>query len=82
MKKKLPQMGLTTFSDLETGEIRTIDTSSTKLQEDLEKTSRTRITDNKQLMDKLGAGFCLIDTSLSYSMQLRKFFLLRQKRRQ
>lgn len=81
LENTLPNMNLVGFKDLESGNTMVADTSSTVLQTHLKEEQQKRLESNKQLMDKLGAGFCTINTSQPYAMQLRKFFLLRQMRR-
>lgn len=79
-EKKFPKMDLTAFTDLETRKKLTVDTSTVEFQNHLKESCQQRLDTNRNLMIKLGADFCAIDTAQPYAAQLRKFFLLRQKR--
>ena len=76
-----PNMDLTAFADLESGELRLVDTASSSLQQHLQKTCTDRLEDTQKLMRRLGGDFCAIHTDKPYLAQLRKFFLIRQRRR-
>jgi len=80
-EKSFPDMGIVAVSDLETGKMCLMDTASQSVQKQLEESSIERLQRNRQLMSKLGADFCVIDTSKPYLTQLRKFFLIRKMRR-
>lgn len=80
-EKTFPEMGLTTLSDLESGELRLVDTASHELQQHLQKTFSQRLDDTNKLMQRLGGDFCAIHTDRPYLAQLHKFFLMRQRRR-
>lgn len=75
-----PNMRLVNFKDLETGEMRLIDTSSKEMQNHLKESTERRLIEQKKLMNKVGGDFTTIYTNSSYVTQLRKFFYLRQKR--
>lgn len=75
-----PPMDLTTLSDLETGEIRLIDTSSSATQHALEQSCQERLATQKHLMQKLGTDFLTIYTDKPFWPQLKRFLLLRKKR--
>lgn len=76
-----PKMDLVAFKDLESGEERLIDTSSTAVRQQLKTEGQQRLAAQEKLMRKLGADFLSIQTDRPYMPQLRKFFLIRQKRR-
>lgn len=81
-EKKLQPMNLVTFADLETGERSLVDTSSSRTQNNLQKSTEERLLGQKKLMQKLGTELCIIQTDLPYLQQLRKYFILRQKKLQ
>lgn len=75
-----PNMNLVAFSDLETGNIQLVDTSSKNVQQHLYQSTSQRINAQKKLMNQLGSDFVVISTDHPYFPQLRKFFLFRQRR--
>ena len=78
---KFPALNLVNLSDLETGEIRTIDTSSPEVQTQFQEMATQRLTFHRDLMTRIGAGFIDIRTNQSYLPPLRKFFKMREKKR-
>jgi len=75
-----PDMNITAFEDLETGEKKLIDTSSSEVKEYLHREISERLTAQKKLMNQLGADFLAIHSEIPYLPQLKKFFILRQRR--
>ena len=78
-ERELPQLGLVSFYDLETKELKMVDTSSRALRERFSKTHELTAAP-KKLMQKMGADLVEIDTNHPYIPQLRKFFTLRKQR--
>ncbi len=76
-----PGLGLIEMRDLESGEVRLIDTSDERVRKKLQQSSQERMLKHKQLMDKLGAGFIPIRTDQSIIPPIRKFFKLRGTKR-
>lgn len=81
-EKQFPSMNLVSFVDLESGRQQLVDTNSTTIHQVQIKNSETRIGSQKKLMHRLGADFLHIQSDKPYLPQLRKFFLIRQKRQQ
>lgn len=79
-EKELPQLGLVSLFDLETGEDKLVDTSSPALREHFKKESSLALETNRMLMLKNGADFLEVRTDQPYLPQVRKFFAIRQKR--
>lgn len=74
-----PKMNLVSFSDLETGALNLVDTSSTDVQSFLLQSTEERLNAQKKLMQKLGTEFCVIRSQNPYVPQLQKFFALRHQ---
>ncbi len=79
-EKKFPHMGLVSLRDLETGISHLVDTTSKASQNNLEKSTKERISKLKKQMEKLGTSLCVIQTHLPYLQQLKKYFMLRFRR--
>jgi uncharacterized protein (DUF58 family) len=75
-----PPMGLVAFSDLESGRMRLIDTSSKAAQNALKETAGKRLEAHRSLMRRIGADFIPLYTDRPYLPELRKFFKIRAKR--
>lgn len=76
-----PSMQLVTFSDLESGQINLVDTSSPAAQQHLKNSLQTRLAAQQKLMERIGADFLTLYTDSPYPIALRKFFKIRAKRR-
>ncbi|MEC7839808.1 MAG: DUF58 domain-containing protein [Chlamydiota bacterium] len=74
----LPKIGLASLRDLETGEIRIVDTSSFKVMSEVEKNFDGRVAKVKNLMTKTGSGYVFLKTNESYAEPLRQFFSMRR----
>lgn len=79
-ERKIPDMNLVSFQDLETNAIRLIDTSSKDVQSYLESITQARLENQKKEMQKIGTEICVINTDKPYLPELRKYFALRRKR--
>jgi len=74
------KMGLTKFKDLETGEVRLIDTSDSRTIEALEKFNKERFSKLNSLFISGGLDKIEINTDASYIKPLVEFFKLRERR--
>lgn len=79
-ERNLQKMDLVTFCDLETRVSCLVDTSSKAMQTNLQEGIKKRLANQRKLMQKLGTELCVIETDLPYLPQLKKFFMLRQKK--
>lgn len=78
---ELPKIHLMNVEDLENKQTAVIDTSNNLVREQQREAAEERISNNKKLMDNMGAGFIDIRTDKPYLPILRKFFQLRSERR-
>lgn len=76
-----PPMNLVTFSDAETGAAHVIDTSSSVVQQHLQRSLNDRLIGLNGLMRRIGADLLQLHTDQPYALALRKFFKIRSKRR-
>lgn len=79
-EKQLPNLGIVTFSDLETNEEISIDTSNPRAVELFFQYNNDRLATHKKLMDRIGAGFIPLQTDRAYVDALRTFLQERKKR--
>ncbi len=73
----LPDCGLLSLRDAETGREVLVDSSSPKVREDYAKTNRQRLEKRKNLFRSIGMDFIDISTDRSYVDEVIKFFLRR-----
>lgn len=81
LEQTMPNVGLVNFKDLETGAVATVDTSAPKLKEILSREYQERLTRSKKSIEKSGGVWLQVTTDQPYIPVLRKFFLMRKKRR-
>lgn len=79
--KKLPEISLIQVKDLETGEVRLVDSSSKQLQENYSTNAEEQVADIKQSLIKSGASWLELSTDQPYINALRKFFRIRGRKR-
>jgi len=79
-EQNLPDCGLITLEDAETGQIVVIDSTDKKVREKYLKLNQARIVKRKELFCMSGVDFIDISTDMSYSDEIVKFFLKRRKR--
>jgi uncharacterized protein (DUF58 family) len=79
-EKKFPRVGLIDLQDAETGEMVTVDTSSTEFRVDYEKHYRQMIMVRDQQLTKSQVDQVRVDTSHSFVDPLVKFFSSRHKK--
>ena len=73
----LPDCGLLSLQDAETGKEVLVDSSSPKVRENYSKTNRQRLEKRKNLFRSIGMDFIDISTDRSYVDEVIKFFLRR-----
>jgi len=76
----LPDMGLVTFRDLESGAFALIDTTDKRTRKDYQAEVNKKRLAVADLIKKIGAGLIEINTNASYVEPLRKFFKMRRIR--
>lgn len=76
-----PKMGLTTLVDLETGAARIADTSSDRWRQALSEHFDELMNQRKSLFKKIGVDLCILDDQERYLNQLKRYFILKKKRR-
>lgn len=75
-----PDIGLTELQDLETGALKTVDTSFKAMQKEQEKKQQERIAHIKKVLEKSGGSFIDIHTDKPYVQSLKQFFKSRRSR--
>jgi hypothetical protein len=78
--EQLPDVGLASFEDLESGESVVVDTSSPKVRAHYAKGMRTMRTKQIHFFRQLGLDHCIIRTDRPYAKPLRDLFVRRAKR--
>ena len=78
--EELPDVGLATFEDLETGEEVLIDTGSAAVRDHYKKTMRARRREMEKLFAKLSLDSVLVRTDGSFVAPLRNLFAKRARR--
>jgi uncharacterized protein (DUF58 family) len=78
--KELPDVGLATFEDLESGETVLVDTSDPRVRAHHAAAMRTLAEDRRQLFSKLGLDAVEIETQGSFVRPLRDLFARRARR--
>jgi uncharacterized protein (DUF58 family) len=78
--EELPDVGLATFEDFETGESVLVDTGSAKVRQAYAKRMRALREEQVRLFRKLGLDHCVIRTDRPYVKPLRDLFARRARR--
>ena len=81
LEQELPNAGLISLEDAETGELLTVDSSQQMIRDSYRAAAQTRINNRNRFFDSLGIDHIDIDTQRPYAKDLVKFFLKRRKRR-
>ena len=81
LERELPSCGLLEMSDLETGRMLTVDTSSVRVRKAYAEKFNRRMAGLRESFRKYGCDFLEIDLSKEYIHSLSKFFLQREARR-
>jgi hypothetical protein len=76
----LPDVGLATFEDWESGEVLVVDTGDKRVRAHYEKTMRRFRVDRSTLFRKLALDECVVRTDRSFVEPLRQLFARRAKR--
>ena len=79
-ERVLPDVGLVTLKDPETGQTGLVDTGSASFRTAFEQAAGQRVADLEKLFQKSGMDFVTIDSSVSVVDPLVKFFRLRERR--
>lgn len=78
--EKLPDVGLASFEDFETGDSVVVDTSSPRVRAHYTRTMRKMRDDKIRTFRKLGLDHCIVRTDRPYIQPLRDLFARRAKR--
>ncbi|HMJ52472.1 MAG TPA: DUF58 domain-containing protein [Polyangiaceae bacterium] len=78
--ESLPDVGLATFEDWETGEVVLVDTGDKRVRAHYEKTMRRHRIERSTLFRKLALDECVVRTDRSFVEPLRQLFARRAKR--
>src|SRR5690349_4457537 len=78
--EELPDVGLATFEDLETGQDVVVDTSDRRVREHYARTMRQVRTDREKLFKQLSLDSAIIRTDESFVAPLRELFAMRARR--
>ena len=76
----LPDVGLATFEDWETGEAVVVDTGDKRVRQHYEKTTRRIRAERSTLFKKLALDECVVRTDRSFVEPLRQLFARRAQR--
>lgn len=76
----VPDVGLITLRDAETGATRVVDTGSGEFRDHVARGARQRVEDLKKRLGALGVDFIHVDTSGSVVDPLIRFFRMRERR--
>lgn len=79
-EEKFPNVGLIRIRDLETGEMKIVDTSSASGQAEFEKQNRERRKNLHQMFQHAGIGHLELSTDKPYAPSIRKYFKLKRLR--
>jgi hypothetical protein len=77
---ELPDVGLASFEDFETGESVIVDTKSSEVRAHYAKQMRKLQAEQVQLFNKLGLDHCIVRTDEPYIKPLRDLFARRARR--
>ncbi|MEP7053140.1 MAG: VWA domain-containing protein, partial [Pseudomonadota bacterium] len=78
--EELPDVGLSSFEDFETGDSVIVDTSSAKVRAHYAKQMRGLRAEQMRLFTKLGLDYCVVRTDQPYIKPLRDLFARRARR--
>jgi uncharacterized protein (DUF58 family) len=78
--EELPNVGISSFEDLETGESVIVDTASPSVRAHYAKQMRGLRAEQMQLFTKLGLDYCVVRTDQPYIKPLRDLFARRARR--
>ncbi len=78
--EELPDVGLATFEDLETGEDVVVDTGDARVREHYKKTMRALRKEREKLFNKLSLDAVIVRTDGSFVQPIRNLFMMRARR--
>jgi uncharacterized protein (DUF58 family) len=78
--EELPNVGLSWFQDLETGEDILVDTGAAEVRKHYQKSMRAHRERHRRLFAKFGLDHCVVHTDRPYIRPLRDLFARRAKR--
>lgn len=77
----LPNLGILTLEDAETGQLIEIDTRKRRVRAEYESQNTKQLEDFQQTLKRLGIDSIYVDNGQPYLTKIREFFLNREKRR-
>jgi uncharacterized protein (DUF58 family) len=77
----LPNLGILTLEDAETGQLIELDTGNSRVRAAYEGQNTKQLEDFKQTLKRLGIDGIYVDNGQPYITKIREFFLTREKRR-
>ena len=77
----LPNLGILTLEDAETGQLIELDTGNSRVRAAYEEQNTKQLEDFKQTLKRLGIDSIYVDNGQPYIAKIREFFLTREKRR-
>lgn len=77
----LPNVGILTLEDAETGQLIEIDTRNTRVRTEYEFQNTKQLADFQNTLKRLGIDSIYVDNGQPYITKIREFFLNREKRR-
>lgn len=81
LEREIPDLGLVTFEDAETGRFRLVDTSDKRVREAYKKRSLAQEEETRQILQKIGVDHVPISTTESLTLPLLRYFRQRERRR-
>ena len=78
--EELPDVGLATFEDLETGEDVVVDTGDARVREHYKKTMKAQRKEREKLFSKLSLDAVIVRTDGSFVEPIRNLFMKRARR--
>ncbi|SCA63715.1 Uncharacterized protein Mb1516 [Chlamydiales bacterium SCGC AG-110-P3] len=76
-----PDLGLLTIRDLESKKLKVIDTSNQRARAALAEKAQERLERHRKLVERVGAGYIHIENGTDYTLPIRRFFRMRERRR-
>ena len=77
----LPNLGILTLEDAETGQLIELDTGKASIRADFESQNRKQLEDFRDSLTRLGIDSIYVENGQPYITKIREFFLNREKRR-
>jgi len=77
----LPNLGILTLEDSETGQLIELDTRNSQTREEFQKQNRQQLKNFQRTLKRLGIDSIYVENGQPYITKIREFFLNREKRR-